>query len=72
MTFPEGTDYNATAYIRCDDGYHSNGINTTNCMANGVWNKTSSCEINGRQIRNLQRNYHFIINFKVYMYGDAF
>ena len=48
VDFPEGTDYNATAYMKCSDGYTLIGSNATTCLASGTWNKSSVCEIKGK------------------------
>ena len=48
VQFPEGTDYNATGYMKCSDGYTLIGSNATTCLASGTWNKSSVCEIKGK------------------------
>ena len=47
LEFPEGTNYSATAIIKCSDGYHITGTSSVTCQADGYWETPGTCEKNG-------------------------
>ena len=50
LEFPEGTKYGDTAFIKCSNGYHLTGVNSTSCMSNGIWETPAACEKNGMKL----------------------
>ena len=71
VEFTAGTNYNAVATVKCNDGYNLDGTGEIVCLDTGIWDlNTANCTIKGK-IFLKPSSIKFMCLFKTFLYTDS-